>query len=67
MSARRVVVVLTLVVPVLILAACGGPSSPSSEEGISLQGTFVGDGVASASAAGRAGRAPEGGEPEPCA
>lgn len=52
MNARRVAVVLTLVVPVLILAACGGPSSPSSAEGISLQGTLVGDGVASASSAG---------------
>jgi hypothetical protein len=52
MNARRLAVVLTLVVPVLILAACGGPSSPSSEEGISLQGTLVGDGVASASSAG---------------
>jgi hypothetical protein len=52
MNARRLAVVLTLVVPVLVLAACGGPSSPSSEEGISLQGTLVGDGVASASSAG---------------
>ncbi|HET9315628.1 MAG TPA: carboxypeptidase-like regulatory domain-containing protein [Vicinamibacteria bacterium] len=55
MNARRVGVALTLVVPALILAACGGPSSPSSEEGISLQGTFVGAGAASASSAGRAG------------
>jgi hypothetical protein len=52
MNARRVAVVLTLVVPVLILAACGGPSSPSSEEGISLQGTLVGEGGASASSVG---------------
>lgn len=53
MNARRVAIVLTIVVPVLILAACGGPSSPSSEEGISLQGTVVGDGIASASSVGR--------------
>jgi hypothetical protein len=43
---------LAVLVPVLILAACGGgPSSPSAE-GVSLQGTLVGDGVASASSAG---------------
>ena len=53
MNARRLVPVLALVVPVLVLAACGGPSSPSSsEEGISLQGTLVGESVASASSAG---------------
>jgi hypothetical protein len=49
MKARGVALVVALFVPVLILAACGGgPSSPSSE-GVSLQGTIVGDGVASAS------------------
>ena len=51
MRARSVAAVLAVLVPVLILAACGGPSSPSSE-GVSLQGTLVGDGVASASASG---------------
>jgi hypothetical protein len=52
MRARSVAAVLAVLVPVLILAACGGgPSSPSAE-GVSLQGTLVGDGVASASSAG---------------
>jgi hypothetical protein len=37
---------------ILVLAACGGPSSPS-EEGVVLRGTVVGDGSFSASSAGR--------------
>jgi hypothetical protein len=52
MRARTVAAVLAVLVPVLILAACGGPSSPSAE-GVSVQGTLTGEGVASASAAGR--------------
>ncbi len=53
MNARRVAVVFAPIVVALILAACGdgGPSSPS-QEGISLQGTLVGAGVASASSVG---------------
>lgn len=53
MRARSVAAVLAVFAAVLILAACGGPSSPS-DEGVSLQGTLVGDGVASASSAGGA-------------
>jgi hypothetical protein len=52
MNARRAGAVLALFVPVLILAACGGGPSSPSEQGVSLQGTLVGDGVASASSAG---------------
>lgn len=51
MHGRGMAAALAALVPVLILAACGGPSSPS-DEGVSLQGTLVGDGVASASSGG---------------
>lgn len=50
MTRRSVVSLLALFAAVLFSAACGGPSSPSGE-GVVLQGTLVGDGVASASAA----------------
>lgn len=51
MKARSVAAVLAVFVPVLILAACGGGPSSPSQEGVSLQGTLVGDGVAAASSA----------------
>jgi hypothetical protein len=51
MRVRRVPALLAVIVPVLILAACGGGPSSPSQEGVSLQGTLVGDGVASASSA----------------
>jgi hypothetical protein len=41
-------VALVVIVPSLLLVACGGPSAPS-EEGIVLQGAVVGGGTASAS------------------
>jgi hypothetical protein len=52
MRARSVgAAALAVLIPVLILAGCGSPASPSAE-GVSVQGTVVADGAASSSSAG---------------
>jgi hypothetical protein len=56
MHQRFVAAIAALCACVVVLAACGGPSSPS-EEGVVLRGTVVGDGALSASS-GREGTAP---------
>jgi len=53
MQTRFAAAIAALCTSILVLAACGGPSSPS-EEGVVLRGTVVGDGTFSASSAGRA-------------
>jgi hypothetical protein len=52
MHPRFVATFAAVVLSVLALVACGGPSSPS-EEGVVLRGTVVGGGTLSASSAGR--------------
>lgn len=49
MHSRRLVLLLAVLASVSFLAACGGGTSSPSEEGVSIQGTVVGSGVASAS------------------
>jgi hypothetical protein len=51
MHARRIVLLLAILASVSLLAACGGGTSSPSDEGVLLQGTVVGEGIASASAA----------------
>jgi len=48
MQTRFAAAIAALCTSILVLAACGGPSSPS-EEGVVLRGTVVGDGTFSAS------------------
>jgi hypothetical protein len=50
---RPLAALTAVLVSALVLAACGGPSSPS-EEGVVVRGTMVGDGSVAASAAGGA-------------
>jgi hypothetical protein len=52
MHPRFAAAIAALCTSILVLAACGGPSSPS-EEGVVLRGTVVGGGTLSASSAGR--------------
>jgi len=52
MQPRFFAAIAALCTSILVLAACGGPSSPS-EEGVVLRGTVVGDGSFSASSTGR--------------
>jgi len=56
MRQRSVAAIAALCASLVVLAACGGPSSPSAE-GVVLRGTVVGDGALSASS-GREGTAP---------
>jgi hypothetical protein len=50
MHRRAVTALAAVFATILLLAACGGPSSPS-EEGVVLRGTVVGEGTLSASSA----------------